>query len=883
MRALDKARLRLRSLIRRSQVERELDEEFRFHLDQLVEENVAAGMREDEARKLAIRTIGGISQLQEECRDMRRTNYIDETFSDFRHAGRNLLRSKGFFILAGLIMALGIGANTAVFSLVNQILLHPPGVSEPQRILVLRTHYKKLNLDVPSASGPAFADARANQELFQYVGASRPVNFNYIAQGSPVRIPGASVSAEWFDVFGARPAIGRVFAASEDQPNANRVVVLAYDAWVRLFNADPHVLGRTMELNQTPYQIIGVMSRNFHQPRAADFWVPLALSARAVAPQSWLNEYLTVMARTQPGISFDRASAWLKLATGRVLAIVPANVRTFVVNSQWGLDASRFTDASAGETKTPILILLGAVSLVLLIACANIAGLVLARTASRAQELSVRAALGAGRGRLLRYILAESLLLAMAGGVAGLLVALGAMQLLLRLAPESAAVGLQPHVDRFVLLFATVATLGTGLLFGLAPAWQSCRADPHDALKSGGRTGSAARQRLRSGLVVAEAALALVLLVMAGLFLRSFARLQAVNPGFEPQGVMTASYSLPPDYRAPEKQAAFARSVVEHLQGANGVIAASMGRPIPFNNDYEGGAFRIEGRIPPPGEANPQAERRWVTPDYFRTLGIRLEKGRVFGDFDGAETELVAVIDTKLARQYWPEEDPLGQRIQPASSEGPYRIVGVVSHIMQADLSNDQGRGVYYASLYQRPMPLGSILVKTSRDPSTAASIIRDAVRAVDPRLPLYQVRTMDALLADSLAPRRFAMRLLTFFAAAALFLAALGLYGVLSYAVAQRTREIGIRMALGAERGTVTKLIVAQGLRLAGIGVALGIVVAMALTRFVKSQLFEVPAVDLVTIAAMTLTLMGAAALASWLPARRAVRTDPIVALRYE
>jgi putative ABC transport system permease protein len=413
-----------------------------------------------------------------------------------------------------------------------------------------------------------------------------------------------------------------------------------------------------------------------------------------------------------------------------------------------------------------------------------------------------------------------------------------------------------------------IATMAAGLLFGLAPAWQNCRANPYDAIKSGGRTGSAARQALRSGLVVGEAALALVLLVMAGLLLRSFARLEAVKPGFDPRGTMTASYALPRSYGTPEKQMAFARNVVEHLQRTNGVIAASMGRPIPFNNDYEGGAFRIEGRNMPSGEALPQAERRWVTPDYFRTLGIRVEKGRVFGDFDRPETERVAVIDTRLARQYWPDEDPVGKRIQPTSGE--VRL-------------HDEGRGVFYVSEYQRAMPLGSILVKTARDPAAAASIIRDAVRAVDPTLPLYDVKTMDALLADSLAPRRFAMRLLSFFAAAALFLAALGLYGVLSYAVTQRTREIGIRMALGAERGTVTKLIVAQGLRLAGIGVVIGIGAAMALARLIESQLFEVTAIDPVTIAAMTATLIGAAILASWLPARRAVRTDPIVALRYE
>jgi putative ABC transport system permease protein len=883
MRALDKVRLRLRSLLRRPDVERELDEEFRFHLDQLVEENIAAGMPADEARRSALRTIGGISQLQEECRDMRRTNYIEDLLRDLRYAGRNLLRSKSFSILAVLIMALGIGANTAVFSLVNQILLHPPGVSEPQRIVVLRTHYKKLNLDVDASSGPAFADARANKQLFEHVGASRAANFNYTTQAGPVRLAGAAVSAEWFDVFGARPAMGRVFAAGEDQPNANRVVILAHDAWVRLFGGDPHVLGRTMELNQTPYEIIGVMARDFHQPRAADVWVPLALSQRALSPQTWFNEYLLVTARTQPGMSFTQTGAWLKLAAERVVATAPANQRGFVVANQWGMSARRFADASAGTTKTPILILLGAVSLVLLIACANIAGLTLARTAARSQELSVRAALGAGRGRLLRHILTESLVLAVAGGAAGLFLGRGAMQLLLRLAPQSAVAGLQPRLDFFVLLFAMIATTAAGLLFGLAPAWQNCRANPYDAIKSGGRTGSAARQALRSGLVVGEAALALVLLVMAGLLLRSFARLEAVKPGFDPRGTMTASYALPRSYGTPEKQMAFARNVVEHLQRTNGVIAASMGRPIPFNNDYEGGAFRIEGRNMPSGEALPQAERRWVTPDYFRTLGIRVEKGRVFGDFDRPETERVAVIDTRLARQYWPDEDPVGKRIQPTSGEGVYSIIGIVSHVMQSDLARDEGRGVFYVSEYQRAMPLGSILVKTARDPAAAASIIRDAVRAVDPTLPLYDVKTMDALLADSLAPRRFAMRLLSFFAAAALFLAALGLYGVLSYAVTQRTREIGIRMALGAERGTVTKLIVAQGLRLAGIGVVIGIGAAMALARLIESQLFEVTAIDPVTIAAMTATLIGAAILASWLPARRAVRTDPIVALRYE
>jgi predicted permease len=819
---------------------------------------------------------------KEECRDMRRVNYIDDILRDVQYGGRNLRQCPGFAMLAVAIMALGIGGNTAVFSLVNQVLLHPPGISEPQRIVLVRTKYAKLNLDFEQSSPPALADARANKKVFEHAGAARPASFNYADRAVPVRLPGAAVSVEWFDVFGARPALGRVFSADEDQPKANPVVVLAHDAWLRLFGGDPGVVGRTVELNQQPYEIIGVMGRGFHQPRAVDIWVPLALPPSAFASQNWFNGSMSVMARMQPAVSFAQAEAWLKWNAERVAAAAPANLRELVKNWGWSVGASRFTDANAGSTKTPMLILLGAVGLVLLIACANIAGLMLARTSARTQELAVRAALGAGRGRLLRQALAESLMLAAAGGTAGVLLARGSMKLLLSLAPESAVAGLEARLDVFVLLFATMMTLAAGLFFGLAPAWQSSRVDPYHVLKGGGRTVSGARQGLRSGLVVAEAALALVLLVAAGLFLRSFARLQTVSPGFDPRGVVTAAYSLPPAAN-PVKQGAFARNVLDQVQRAKGVTAASIGRPIPFGGDLEGAAFRIEGRSVPAGEAMPQGERCWVTPDYLRTLGIRLERGRFFGDSDRAGAEPVFVIDDKLARQYWPGEDPIGKRIQPTSGEGWHRIVGIVSHVMRSDLAGDTGRGVYYASLYQRPWPLGSILVKTSGDASVAAAAIRNAVRAADPNLPIYDMKAMETLLADSLAPRRFVMRLVGFFAAAALFLAALGLYGILTYSIAQRTREIGIRIALGAESTAVMRLVVGQGLRLAGTGVAIGIVTAMLLGRLIESQLFGVRSFDPLTIAAMVCALMTAALLASWVPARRATQADPAVTLRYE
>jgi putative ABC transport system permease protein len=371
--------------------------------------------------------------------------------------------------------------------------------------------------------------------------------------------------------------------------------------------------------------------------------------------------------------------------------------------------------------------------------------------------------------------------------------------------------------------------------------------------------------------------------VAAGLFLRSFARLQTVKPGFDPRGVMTAAYSLPPSYANPVKQDAFVRNVLDQFQHTKGVTAASIGRPIPFGGELEGAAFRIEGRSMPAGAAMPMGERHWVTPDYLRTLGIRLERGRFFNDSDRAGTEPVFVIDDKLARQYWPGEDPIGKRMQPTSGEGWHKIVGIVTHVMQSDLAVDSGRGAYYASLYQRPMPMGSILVKTSGDASIAAAAMRNAVRAVDPNLPVYDMKPMETLLANSLAPRQFVMRLLGFFAIAALFLAALGLYGILAYTITQRTREIGIRMALGAERTAVMRLVVGQGLRLAGAGVVIGILAAILLGRFLESQLFEVRSFDPLTIAATVCALMTAALLASWLPARRAMRADPAVTLRHE
>jgi predicted permease len=866
----------------RDRVEQELDEEFQFHIDQRIEMEMEKGLSLEAARSAALRAMDGMEQRKEECRDMRRVNYIDDLLRDVRYAARSLLRSPGFTALAAAILALGIGGATAVFSLVNQVLLHPPGVSEPQRIVVLRTKYDKLNLDFELGSPPALAAAGANKKMFEQAGAASPASFNYAGGAGPVRLPGATVSAGWFGVFGARPALGRTFSADEDKPGAGRAAVLSHDAWLRMFGADTSILGRSIELDRQPYRIIGVMGRDFHEPHNADLWVPLALPAEAYEPANWFNGSISVAARTRAGVSFAQTEAWLAWSVEHAAAGAPGELRELVKNWGWSMRASRFADANGGAEKAPLLILMGAAGLLLFIGCANIAGLMLARTSGRVRELAVRAALGASCDRLLRQILAESLMLALAGGAAGALLARGSMKLLLSLAPQTAVEGLDARLDLFVLLFATLTALAAGLFFGLAPAWQSSRVDPYEALKGSGRTTQGQRHGLQSGLVIAEAALALVLLIAAGLLARSFTHLQTVNPGFDPRGVVTAGYTLPPGTNA-ERETIFARTVLDYLRNASGVTAASIGRPIPFSNELEGAAFTIEGRALAPGEPAPQGDRGWVTPEFFQTLGIKLVRGRFFTDLDRAGTGQAAVIDESLARQYWPNEDPIGKRIQPMSGDGSYTIVGIVNHVSRSDLANDTGRGVYYVSLNQRPLPAGTSVVKTSGDLAAGVAAIRRAVHAADPNLPVYDVKPMSALLADSLAPRRFAIRILGFFAAAALLLAALGVYGVLTYAVMQRTREIGIRMALGAEKAAVIRLVVGRGLRLAGAGVALGVAAAVLFGRFLESQLFGVRPLDPLTIGAMAGAVMAAALLASWLPARRAVRADPAVTLRWE
>jgi predicted permease len=804
---------------------------------------------------------------------------------DSRYAVRTLLKTPGYTAVALATLALGIGANTAIFSVVNQVLLNPAGIAHPERIVSLRVHYDKLALRNIGVSIPDFADVLHSTRQFDAAALINQGDFNYTGSTVPERLRGANVTWRWFDVFGAKAKLGRVFQPEEDRPNANQEAVLSYAAWKRLFGLDTGVVGRTIDLNQLPYRIVGVMGPEFRWPVDVDLWVPLGLADTQYTEGNRFNESYNAMARLKPGLAFASANAFVEVLGSRVRNSGTQS-GAYAKDAAWGMFLLPFTDFIAGNTKTPILVLLGAVGFVLLIACSNIAGLMLARASGRSREIAVRAALGAGRWDLIRQSLAESLVLALGGAVAGLGVAFAGLKGLLALAPEGLPVAVGVRMDSTVLAFTALAALLAAMLFGVAPAWQISRLDRYELLKEGGRanTGGLRRQQLRAALVVAEVALALVLLVGAGLFLRSLAALEDVNPGFQPNGVITAGVSLPrAHYADGGKRNAFYRAVLGNLAGMPGVASVAAATPVPFSGDGGSASFAIEGRPSPPGDPGPHGDIGFVSPDFFAALKIPIRKGRVFSDVDRPDTEPVALIDEILARQYWPNEDPIGKHLRRGRSAPWATIVGVVGHVKNADLGGEDVKGKYYFPLYQVPPPMATFVVRTPSDPARLAAGIRDAVRSIDSTQPVSQVRLLPEMVNSSLAPRRFVVTVLGVFAGMALLMAVIGLYGVISYAVTQRTQELGVRMALGAQPGEILRLVLGQGMRLAGAGAAIGLVVSLIASSLLRNELFHVSSFDPPTFGLMAAVLIGAALLASYIPARRATCVDPMVALRYE
>jgi predicted permease len=809
---------------------------------------------------------------------------------NMRYALRTLRRSPGFACAGVLSLTVGIGANAAIFSIVNGLLLHPAGIEKPEELVAPRITYKKLNLDRISMSATDFDDVRKSPEMFPKSAMGNVAGFNYTGGDSPVRLQGGTVTSQWFEVFGAKPILGRAFRSEEDQPGANKVAVLSFDIWNRLFGADREIVGRTIELNEEVYRVIGVMPANFRWPTQADIWVPLGLPADAFSANNRFNENYMVVARLRPGANLPAARSFMQVLTKRAEDSNP-RLASFARSAQWSMVVEPFTELTSGNLEAPMLILLGAVGFVLLIACANIAGLMLVRATGRARELAIRTSLGASRADLVKQAFAEAILLSLAGTAAGIFSASAILKILLSLAPAQLGSGVVIRMDVYVLLFAIGVGLVTALLFGLAPAWHMSRLGQNYAqLKEGGRSDTEGRhrQKLRGALVAAQVALALVLLVGAGLFIKSLSKLRDVDTGFRPHEVISASVALPSaQYAAEDKQAAFFHSVLENLLSSPGIETAAMIEPLPFSGDDSSASFQIEGRVGRPGDPGPHGGIRKISAGYFTTLGIALREGRYFTDADRKTSQPVAIVDENLARQYWPNEDPIGKRIR-NGQKGPWAvIVGLVAHVKHTQLAADSAKGVYYYPIYQRLDRNSSrtaFLVARGRgNPMSLSDAVRKAVVSVDPRQAVFDIKTMDQRIALALGPQQFAVWLLTAFAGAALLLAALGLYGVISYNATQRTRELGIRAALGASRPQMLRMVIQQGMRLVVVGAIVGFVAAASLARLLSAQLFQVSAFDPETFAWTALALGAAALLAAYIPAYRATRVDPMTALRHE
>jgi putative ABC transport system permease protein len=813
---------------------------------------------------------------------------MNTLWKDLRYAARVLLKSPGFTAVAVLAVALGVGANTAIFSVVNAVLLKPLNYKDPGQLVLINHNYRKIDLKA-SVSAPGYVYYRDNANSFSDVSAFTGWNVNLTGEGEPERLQGMSVTANLFPALGAEAAQGRTFTAEENQTGNNKVVVLSDAFWRRRFGGVP-IVGKNITLNGEPYTVIGVMppafpfGREFGQQQP-DLWSPLTFTPQQLDPNSSLtSEYLGVLARMKPGVGVEQAQAEMD----SIAADLRRQYMPGMDASNWGLLLTPLDEFVVGKIRTALLILLGAVLFVLLIACANVANLMLARAAVRQKEIAVRTALGASRWRVVRQLLTESVLLALVGGGLGLLLAMWGVDLLLKLndnrLPRATEIGL----DSRVLLFTLGVSVLTGVVFGLVPAFQTSNVNLHDTLKEGGRSGAAGvRRGVRNALVVFEMLCAVVLLVGAGLLIRSFIELQRVSPGFQPRGVLAMQVSLPSSkYAEPAQRAAFDRQTLEQVRAVAGVKDAATTTTLPMSGMNQSGSFRIEGKPVGPGQDSPHGDRWMVSDDYFQTMGIPLIKGRYFDAHDTADAPGVAIIDEAMARKYWPGEEALGRRITfEGTAQAPrYReIVGIVGHVRNEGLEGES-RVQYYIPYAQRANGADLFIVaRTDDDPSSLAPSVRGAVASVDRDLPVYRVTTMERLVADSLAQRRFAMFLFGVFAVLALALAVVGLYGVMSYAVAQRTHEIGLRMALGAQAGDVLRMIVGQGMMLVAVGLGLGLLGALGLTWLMRSLLYGVTSTDPLTYAAIALLLGAVALLASYVPARRATKVDPMVALRYE
>ena len=884
---------------RRKRMMKDLDQDIRDFIERETQDNIERGMSSEEARNAALRKFGNVTRVKEETWEVWSFVWLEQVWQDVRFGFHVLRKSPGFTCVAVFTLALGIGASTAIFSIVDAALLRSLPFRNPSSLIALHEGLPKMGYPKMGFSPPDYAIFARHQRSFGSVGVFRDEHVDISGEGEPERITTARVSASLFPMLGAEPIFGRNVTAEEDTPGHN-VTILSYALWQRRFGGEASVLGRTIQLDRQPYTVIGIMGPDFEFPLAgptengspAALWVPMAFTPAEL--QGWGGSYFnSVVGRLRPGVRMNQARAEAQSLAQVIVAGYPGSIADFARHGELTIIANPLPEEVVGSVRTLLLVLMAAVAFVLLIACGNVATLLLSRAAGRQKEIAVRTALGAGRVRLLRQMLTESLLLALAGGALGLIVAFLGKDLILAVVPASVPLPRQIALNGTVLAFALAAAVLSSLLFGLVPALQVSAANLQKPLQEGGRSGSGnGSHRLQGFFVTAEFAMALILLVGAGLLIRSFGKLISTDPGFRPDHVLALNIPLPRQaYASADQVSEFYRQLLEQVSNLPGVSNTGISSDLPLNaSELISMTIEVGGGATRTPEAIAQS---WVLGNYFQTMGIPLLRGRFFGPEDRLENQPVAIVSVSLAKKAWPGEDALGKRIRWGVKDPWATIVGVVGDVNQGALNAPLAPHVYrpYNQLpaaFLENDPFGdwhalNLALRTQADPTSLASAVIGQVHSLDRDLAVTNVRTMTQVINSSMSGSQFNAFLVGTFAGLALFLAAFGVYGVLAYAVARRTHEIGIRMALGATKGDVFRLLLGKATSVTFLGIVIGWVGSLSVTRLLGSLLYGVKPTDRLTFAIASATLGGVAALAAYIPTRRATQVDPMVALRYE
>ena len=867
---------RLAALFHRAARDHDFAAEMDSHLQMHVDENLASGMDAAEARRQALIKLGGAEQTAQDYRARRGLPALETLSQDIRYAVRTFVRNPAFFFFAVAVLALGIGANTAIFTIAYNVLLRPLPFRHANRLVMVYEDASFYGFPQDTPSPGNFASWKSQNNVFTDMAAYDDAQFTLTGKGAPVQFVAKEITASMFPLLGVKPMLGRNITPQEDKPGANQVVILSHAVWTASFGGDPQILGKQIWLNNAQYAVIGIMPAGFIFPhRDTQIWTPAGFSDKDLANHG--SHFLHVLARLKPGVSLAAANADLSIVAGRLQKQFPQS------NSKVGAAAFPLRDRLTGSSSTASIILLGAVGFVLLIACANVANLLLARAAGRQKELAMRMTLGAARSRIIRQLLTESILLSVIAGAAGLFLAFWATPFLANLVPDTLASIAGAGINAEVLSFLIVVSVFCGVLFGLAPALRISRVNLLGILKQGAGSGvGAGGGRMRDILVVAEVALALVLFSGATLMVRSFMNVRNLDPGFRPAHVLAVETELPPKYNNVQLRNAFFHQTLDRINHLPGVVVAGCTTWLPLTNWGGAGSINIEGQAPP--AVNTMIPNlRMISDQYIQAIGMRLIAGRTFNSRDGTNTQNVALINETAARKFWRGRNPIGTRFNRSSTDPWITVVGVVGDVRQAGLDVPARPEIYLPYDQNTYFAPSYFAVRTSGDPLSVANAVREQIWAVDKDQPVTSVMPLEQMLSDYLAPRKLQSSLLGGFAGFALLLAALGIYAVLAFSVAQRTQEIGVRVALGAQQRDILRNILLQGLRLAGIGVAIGVAGALAVSQLLSTLLFGVRATDPLTLCGAVAVLLAVALAACYIPARRAMTVDPLVALRYE